>query len=114
MLNPRSVAHPLPLLLSAPALLSPQDASFNARDRFVRLKWDYLKPMLDIIVKYNYDKAAYRSIFDKRNVDGKDLGYGAGVSYDFVGGKLTEDEPIWCGEDCKKNLGIPVPAAPAG
>lgn len=72
-----------------------KDAAMNARDRFVHLKWDYLKPMLDIITKYNYKKDEYSAIFDKRNTGGKDLGFGAGVSYDWVGGKLSEDEPIW-------------------
>ena len=67
------------------------DESFNARDRFVTLKWNYLKPMLDKVIAVKRDVGAYRAIYKT---------HGTGVVWTWNNGSLAQEPPIFCSGDC--------------
>lgn len=67
------------------------DESFNARDRFVTLNWNYLKPMLDKVIAVKRDVGAYRDIYKT---------HGTGVVWTWNDNQLTQAPPVFCSEDC--------------
>jgi hypothetical protein len=75
---------------------SPQEAegletndSFNARDRFVNLQWNFLHPMLQKVIAMKRDVAAYRELYGE---------HGTGVVWRWENSTLTQDPPIFCSE----------------
>jgi hypothetical protein len=75
---------------------SPQEAenlekndAFNARDRFVKLQWDFLHPMLQKIIALKRNVEAYRQLYGK---------HGHGVVYTWDGKELLQQSPIFCSE----------------
>lgn len=86
---------------------SPQEAegletndSFNARDRFVKLEWSFLHPMLQKVIAMKRDVAAYRALYGE---------HGRGVVFTWDEGELTQEPPVFCSEcpversiECKK------------
>ena len=69
--------------------------SFNARDRFAALSWDYLGPMLDLIAAQNRSAATYQAMA------GDALAH---VLYTWDNGKLEAAPPVHCSNTCGAEL----------
>jgi hypothetical protein len=67
------------------------DPGFNARDRFVTLRWEFLKLMLDKVIAHKRDAASYRALFNEK---------GVGVVWTWDGRSLVQEPPIFCDGSC--------------